>query len=284
MESGGTVVKRKIRAEGIRFGTELRRIRLNAGLTQGQLARAVNVSTSLVSCFERGTHWPRRDVVEALDRTTRASGQLVRLWVELSNRQAYPDWLGELVEAEPQATLIRDYAPLAVPGLLQTEEYARTVIEAANSLATPRQIDELVAGRMRRQRIWEAAEPPVMMTVIAESVLTSPIGGPVVMNSQLAHLISQVEKHRIRLQVVPADTRLHPGLAGMFILLSIRDRADVLYVESAVSGTMIHEPAQVQRMSMLFGDLQAVALSPERSLSRLNEIRRQFRGTPEAVA
>jgi len=104
------------------------------------------------------------------------------------------------------------------------------------------------------------------------------------MNSQLEHLISQVEKHRIRLQVIPADTRLHPGLAGMFLLLSFRDRADVLYVENAVSGTMIHEPDQVRRMSMLFGDLQAVALSPERSLNRLNEIRRQFRGTPEAVA
>lgn len=286
VEDGRKLVKRQVKAEGIRFGTELRRIRLNTGLTQSQLAKSVNISTSLVSCFERGTHWPRRDTAESLDRETKASGQLLKLWVELSNRQAYPDWLGELVEAEPQATLIREHAPLVIPGLLQTQEYAHAVVSAANGLAAPAKIDEMVTTRLRRQRLWENPEPPRMMAIINEAVLLTPTGGAEVMESQLEHLVTVVKSHRIRLQVVPLGSTQNPGLAGLFTVLSFRSRADALYVEDAVSGTMIHGLDQVKQMAMLFGDLQAVALSPERSLQRLQEIKEGgFRsGTHQGVA
>ncbi|MEV2277084.1 helix-turn-helix transcriptional regulator [Nocardiopsis sp. NPDC049922] len=267
-------MKRPVRPHALRWGTELRKYRTTRGKTQVQVARHIRVSGGLVSGFEVGTHWPSLDKVEATDTYLRAGGKLLELWVELTNSQAYPDWLGVLVKAEKVTTRIRSFEALAVPGLVQTESYAKALVRASNPLETSEKVTEMVAGRLKRQRLWDMPEAPQMLTVINEWVLLSPTGGAQVMVEQIDRLIELVESHKIALQVVPLDTRFHPGSTGSFVLLSFRDRPDALYVEDAFTGRMVHEAGKVEQAQDAFGHLQGVAHSLDRSLKRLYEVKR----------
>ncbi|MCY9783385.1 helix-turn-helix domain-containing protein [Nocardiopsis sp. EMB25] len=269
------MAKRKVRPHALRWGTELRKFRNQAGKTQSWLARQMTCSNGLVCGFEQGTHWPSKAMAAELDKLVQANGDLFGLWLRLSEKRAYPEWMSERVQAEPKATLVREFEPVGLSGLLQTEAYARTMLKAGNSFAASREIDELVEGRMRRQAIWEGPASPRMVAIYNEMVLTVPTGGARVMSDQLNRLIEMVEADTIRLHVIPADTEHHPFISS-FTLLSFSDQPDALYVEDAVSGRMITEVEHVQRMDRVFSELLGVALSPEKSLKALYEYRRTF--------
>ncbi|WP_017601526.1 helix-turn-helix domain-containing protein [Nocardiopsis lucentensis] len=268
------MAKRKVRPHALQWGIELRKFRNQAGKTQSWLAKQVTCSNGLVCGFEQGTHWPSKAMAAELDKLVQANGDLFRLWLRLSEKRAYPDWLSELVKAEPRSTLMRKFDTTVVHGLLQTEGYARTLIEANNSLAPSRVIDELVAGRMNRQKLWELPDPPCMILIVNEAVLNCSIGGPETMVDQLAKLIDMVEAKRIRVHVIPADTEKPPSTTS-FTLLGFEDQPDVLYVEDGVSGRMINDQADVRGMDRVFSDLLGVSLSPEKSLKALYEFRRK---------
>lgn len=236
----------------------------------------MRVSGGLISGFECGTHWPSPDKVKKADDFLEAGGRLADLWYSLANGQVYPNWMSELVQAETVASRIRTFEPLVVPGLLQTQAYANTLVRAANPLAPSQKVTETVTGRLKRQRLWDAPEPPQMLTVINESVLLTPTGGAEVMVEQLSRLIEMVESHRTGIQIVPLKTRFHPGSTGTFVLLGFLDRPDALYVEDAFSGRMVHGEEPVEQAQELFGYLQSVAVSLDRSLERLREMKRGY--------
>jgi transcriptional regulator with XRE-family HTH domain len=281
---GEVVVKRKVKPHAQRWGAELRKYRSAVGRTQKQVAKQIQATGTLISGFESGTHWPSRDKVVVIDGFLEADGQLLDLWVRLTNREAYPSFLGELVKAEPLAVLIREFQPLVISGLLQTRSYARSLVRASNRLATSDEVEEVVEARMKRQRLWEAPRPPKMLSVINEAVLLAPTGGVAVMVEQLDRLVEMVESHRVGLQIVPLSTSFHPGHTGMVVLLGFENQPEALYMEDALSGSMRHGP-EVDEARTLFGELQGVAWSPEVSLERLRAIRKGFLdGTYEGLA
>jgi len=268
------MAKRQVKPHAKEWGAELRRLRSVSGKTQVSLSASLNCSDSLVSGFEKGTYWPARDMAAHLDELVGAGGHLVSLWERLSNRTSCPEWLGERVKAEPRAVLVREFETVVIPGLFQTEPYARTLIRANNPLESDSKIAEMVEGRMSRQLLWDSDQAPRMVLILNEAALSARIGGTEVMTEQLDRLVETVETS-VRLHIIPTDCE-HPPSTSSFSLLTFADRPDTLYVEDAVSGSMVTNEKVVRRFDRLFGDLQGAALSVEKSLKRLYEIRREF--------
>ncbi|WP_333563788.1 helix-turn-helix domain-containing protein [Nocardiopsis endophytica] len=263
-----------------KFGRELARMRTLADLSQEAVGRALNLRGATIGHYERALRTPSKGIVAKLDEVLEANGSLLALWPEVS-RANYPEYAGEAVESEPVATLIRDYQPLLIPGLLQTEPYARATLRAGNALATEDEITRLVNARMERQRVITESDSPVMWVILDEGAVRRRSDDPGVMYGQLGHLIELVLSKRVRIQIVPADTTLddHPGLSGPFTLMSFRDKPDVAYVEGVGTGGTIVEAEAVEAVSLIFGGLQSAALSPTGTAAFLERLRGEFDGT-----
>lgn len=256
----------------VRFGQELRRTRQGSGMSQEQLAKAVNVSPALVSAIERGERFPKIDRAEAMDIALNTSGTLARLQATISNRQDFPEWFREVVIAEREATEIREYQSVLVPGLLQTEGYARTIFESGRPWEAPSEIASLVDSRLTRHEVLAKADRPLVWFVVDEVVIRRPVGGREVMREQLEHLLELIETRRIRLQVVPLSTQLHPGLCPPFRVMGFRDRPPVAYVEHMLGGDMVDQPDDVSRCNTIFGALQGEALSTTASADLIRAV------------
>ncbi|GGT63096.1 hypothetical protein GCM10010272_01420 [Streptomyces lateritius] len=148
------------------YGSELRRLREEAGLNQGQLGKILYVTASLIGQIETAKKVPTRQFSERLDAALMTDGLFTRL-VGLVLRSQLPHWFQMYAEMEAKATYISTYQSQLVYGLLQTEEYARAVL----SIDHADRLDEMVAARMERQRILERTQPPVLCVVIDEAAL-----------------------------------------------------------------------------------------------------------------
>ena len=145
-------------------------------------------SPSLVAHVETGSRAPSLDFARRCDEALGSGGLLARLQ-PLARSAAYPAWFRDWVEIEREATALRWFEPLLIPGLLQTEEYARAVLAAAHPASPEAEVERLVSARMDRQAILDAAEPLLLWVILDEGVVTRPVGGPAVMRAQLDRLI-----------------------------------------------------------------------------------------------
>jgi transcriptional regulator with XRE-family HTH domain len=157
------------------FSEELRRPRSAAGLTQDQLAERVGYSPSLVAHVETGSRAPSLDFARRGDEALGTGGILARLQPFVRS-EAYPAWFRDWVEIEREAVSLRWFEPLLIPGLLQTEEYARAVLAAAHPASPEDEVERLVSARMDRQAILDQAEPPLLWVILDEGV-ADPAGG-----------------------------------------------------------------------------------------------------------
>jgi hypothetical protein len=141
---------------------------------QEQLGHAVNYSAALVGRIEVGERVPSPDFARRCDEVLDAGGLFAHLRDSMnSDVHAYPTWFWEFVEREREATSIREFNALAVPGLLQTEEYARALFRACKPTDSDEEIGQHVAARLERQRILDRSRPPMLWAVVDEGVLRS---------------------------------------------------------------------------------------------------------------
>jgi transcriptional regulator with XRE-family HTH domain len=246
------------------FSGELRRARARAGLTQDQLAERISYSPSLIAHVETGSRAPSADFAARADDALGTDGLLTRLQ-PLVRSEAYPAWFRDWVEIEREATALRWFEPLLIPGLLQTEDYARSVLQAAHPASADGEVDRLVAARMDRQAILAKDEPPLLWVIIDEGVLSRPVGGPDVMRAQIDKLIAAARQPKIILQIIPADCGAHPGLSGHFVVASFEGSSDIAYLDNALAGQITERPADLARVALLYDLLKAEALSPRAS-------------------
>lgn len=240
------------------FGSELRRRREEAGLTQKELGSAIFCTASLVGQIETGAKVPTRSFAERVDAALMADGLFSRL-VGLVLRSQLPSWFQPYADMEAKATYISTYQAQVVYGLLQTEEYARAVLATGQ----PDKLDDLRAARMERQRILRRERPPLGLVVLDEAVLHRPIGGPEVMCQQLLHLLSFQSERWTCVQVLPFKVGEHVSLAGSFTLLRFDGDPDVVYTEALISGHMTANPDTIREAALRYAGLQAAALSVE---------------------
>ena len=158
-----------------------------------------------------------------------------------------PSWFTNYVGLEVAAALIRTYELMFVPGLLQTEEYARAVVQLGKSFLPHQEVDQRVALRVTRQQILTRPNPARLWVVIDESVLHRPVGGKEVMRAQIEHLMMWSQEPNITLQVMPLSSVGYPGPGGAFSLLRFpeNDLPDIVYIENAVSALYLDKLEEV---------------------------------------
>ncbi len=242
------------------YGAELRRLREAAGLNQKQLGSIIFCTASLVGQIETARKVRTRSFSERADAALGTEGTLSRL-VGLVLRSQLPSWFQPYAEMEARAAYISTYQAQLVYGLLQTEGYARAVLEVDH----PERTDEMVAARMDRQRILGREHPPLVLVVLDEAVLYREIGGAEVMRNQLTRLLGFCEQSWVQVQVLPFKVGQHAGMMGSFNVLRFDDDPDVFYSESYDSGHMTANPQVIRERSLGYARLQAAALSIEDS-------------------
>jgi transcriptional regulator with XRE-family HTH domain len=201
---------------------ELRRARSDAGLSQEDLGKAINYSSSLVSAVENGQRPATRDYLVSVDKTLSTGGLFERLLSNLVSAERTPVWFRDWLVVEREATLIRWFEPLNVPGLLQTEAYAHAVFTGSGLLTTG-EVDQLVSARMERQAILTKPKPPTLIAIIDETVLRRAVGAATVMAAQCEHLLICADQPNIQINIVPTSAGAYAGLAGALTLAKGRD-------------------------------------------------------------
>ncbi|MFF3322165.1 Scr1 family TA system antitoxin-like transcriptional regulator [Streptomyces sp. NPDC002889] len=253
------------------LGAELRHAREKAGLTQEELGRPLFVSGSFIGQLESGTRRMQPEYATQIDELLRTNGFFARN-CKASNKSRYPDHFAEAAEAEAVATTIKEYAPLLIPGLLQTEAYARAVFRAYQPTATEDVIDELVEARLDRAHLLDDPTTPLLWAVFDEAVLRRRVGGPAVMVGALRHVAGLARRHRIIVQVLPFAAGAHPAMGGGLKLMSFTDAPPLAYLDGLGSGQLLDDPATVTRYELAYDLVGASALSPESSLALIEAV------------
>lgn len=274
-----------------RLRTELRSARLATGLTQEQVANAMDWSLSKVIRIEGGAVGISTNDLKALlaqyqvtdDDTVQRLIALARGARERSWWSGYSDVanqrLLQFVENEAAAFAVRAFQPLVIPGMLQTYDYARAVIKQLagylpGGRATEEYFDRLLELRMRRQEIFDSPDQPQFFYVLDEAAVRRMVGGGTVMREQLHRLIELAGKPRVSIELIPFSAGVHPGLDGAFTVLEFADESDdVLFQESSHVG-MVHltDPDTILNYREIFEQLRTMSLGPDGTISYINSI------------
>jgi transcriptional regulator with XRE-family HTH domain len=258
------------------FGAMLRHYRMRAALTQDQVGLRAHVSGKLISAYENGWRVPTRPTTVDIDAVVELNthGALTELWDQFEdgmNYQAYPDWFQDWPEKEAAASTLRWFEPLLVPGLLQTDMYARALFRTRIGV-TDNEIEELVSARLKRQEILTRPDPPTLWVILDEWVLQRPVGGGHVMLEQINRLIEAAQRPNIVFEVIPSDAGAHDGLyGGGFAIADFQEAPSIAYQESAVQGQIVQDLEHVARLMAKWTTLGTEALPRKASITRLEE-------------
>ncbi|OEJ26309.1 transcriptional regulator [Streptomyces agglomeratus] len=257
------------------LGAELRHAREKEGLTQEELGRPLFVSGSFIGQLEAGTRRMMPEYAAKIDEILGTGGFFERN-CKASTKSKYPDHFAEAAEAEAIATAIKEYAPLLIPGLLQTEPYARAIFRAYQPTAAEEVIDELVAARLERAHLLDDPTKPLLWTVLDEAVLRRKVGEPAEMAQALNHLAAMVRRHRIIAQVLPFGAGAHAAMDGGIKLMGFEDAPPLAYLEGLGTGQLEDDPATVARYELTYDLVRAMALSPKESLALIASVAEDY--------
>jgi transcriptional regulator with XRE-family HTH domain len=246
------------------FASEMARLRNVAGLSQPALAKRLNYSASQVTKIETCQRIPKRDLAQKLDEILPSDGLFCRLLPLVEQYSVLP-WFRDLFDVEGTATHIRTYESYLVPGLLQTEAYARATAEAVRPVLSPEDIEQAVAMKMTRQEIVDREDGPNIWAVLDESALLREVGSPAAMRAQCLHLQKMHQHPRIVIQVIPNAAGLGCAFGRPFSILSFRHQEDLVYVENLGTARYIRDRDEVARYALTFDHLRASALADDKS-------------------
>lgn len=257
------------------FGSVLRFYRTRAGLSQEQLGALIHFSADQVSKVENGLRSPTRELVAACDalvelRTDGALGELRERLDGYFRQRAYPGWFAHWPDTEAQAKVLRTFELVAVPGLLQTEDYARAVLRT-QVLATDEEIDEMVVARMERQAILTRDHPPMLWVILDEGVLRRPVGSAAVMAGQIGKLLDAADQPNIVIQVIPWSVGAHQGMSGNFMIADLSEGQPVVYQDTAARGQIVEDADDIGAVALMWDTLKSEALPRAASRDLLEE-------------
>jgi transcriptional regulator with XRE-family HTH domain len=265
---------------------ELRRLREAAGVTIDQVAERLECSASKISRIETGQSGvTTRDVRDILQVYGVPEGEADVL-LQFSREARQKGWwhlygavlTGAYVGLEAAADAIRAYEALVVPGLLQTEDYARAMFRAGRPDIDSVEIDKRVRVRMARQSLLTQDEPLDLWIVLDEAVLHRPVGGQSVMRRQFDHLVTSAEQPNITLQVLPFSAGAHAGMDGTFSMLLYEEppNQNVVFAANAAGGLFLEKEEELHRFAFIFDHLRASAMRPEESLALIARLSKEF--------
>ncbi|MCM2426578.1 helix-turn-helix domain-containing protein [Streptomyces sp. RKAG337] len=274
----------------LQLGSELRQLRLAAGLKGAQVVKKLIWSPSKLTRLETGENSSveTADVmalceIYGADPETRARLQGYAgvtktkkdWWLTPEYRPVIRPGFKAYLDLEATAAVLQNYEAEFVPGLLQTEAYVHAIYQADAALSAD-DIDRLVAIRTTRQEVLHRAKTPLKFTaIINEAVLRRCVGGPTVMREQLTHIVNVTESRpNVRVQIVPFRAGVHSGMSGSFFVLHFPERLalkPMVYMENLTDAVVKRSDGAVERYADAFSELQALAPGPQESLSMIKE-------------
>jgi transcriptional regulator with XRE-family HTH domain len=268
-----------------RLAAELRRLRADAGYSREQVEAETGVNEGTLYRLETARARPQRRTLVALLDLYQVNGALRTDLLDIARTADGQGWLrpyhSELPEEyaayisfEAEARAVRNYESLFIPGLLQTEDYARAVISGTLPMASQTEVEQRVQARMERQELLRRDNPLELWTVVDEAAVRRMVGGRAVTRGQLAHLIEAANQPNVTLQVIPFDTGAHPGMPGSFVYMEFAEPTDpeLVYVDTMAGDLFLEADADLRRYSTLFDHLRATALSPAQTAGMISTV------------
>jgi transcriptional regulator with XRE-family HTH domain len=265
------------------FSKKLKRLRERAGMTQSDVAKQTNYALSTVSAYETGTRIPSSEFAKLADKVFGTGpkpeddeGELEGLQKLVETVSVRP-WFRDRVEVERKAAEIREYESYQIPGLLQTEDYAREIISVGRPKMSPDEIERAVALRMTRQEILvprdempaDQEQAPRYWAIIDESALYRIVGSPEIMKVQREHLVEMARRPNITIQIIPSKNGPTSAYGRAFTILVSHNNSAVVYLEDPNSAHYVRDRDDVNRYALIFDHLRASALDDTKTLRLL---------------
>ncbi|GGO81680.1 helix-turn-helix domain-containing protein [Nonomuraea cavernae] len=254
---------------------ELRQLRERTGLSREQVADATDINRATLYRIETAQAKPQvrtlRALLDVYGVPTARQDELVAIlrlakeesWLH-GTTESLPGQYATYIGFESEAKGLLNYESSFVPGLLQTEAYARAAIPGGDPELPSQEVESRVVARMTRQA---RRDPSLnLWTIIDEAVLHRQVGGPKVMRQQLQQLIDVSDQPQVTLQVIPYEVGVHPGMHGSFVILQFAEGVhDVVYIETSAADLFLESEKDLRRYNLIFEQLQTVAASPTES-------------------
>jgi transcriptional regulator with XRE-family HTH domain len=274
----------------ILLGTQLRRLREASGISREEAGNAIRASHAKISRLELGrVGFKERDVVDLLglygvdDEAERAAildlmhQANTRVWWQ-EHSDLLPSWFEMYLRLEQVAKVVRTYQVQFVPGLLQSEEYARAVITHGHGSKSRHEINRRVQLRMDRQKMLYQPDAPHLWAVIDEAALTRPFGPPEIMRAQIEHLLEASAAPNIHVQVLPFRSGGHAAAGGSFTILRFAepDLPDIVYLEQLTSAVYLDKRSDVEDYVLIMERISVQAETPAESTATLRRLLKEL--------
>ncbi|MFE9373799.1 helix-turn-helix domain-containing protein [Streptomyces sp. NPDC006711] len=255
------------------FGAFVQGLREHAGLTREAFAKLVRFSKHTVESVELGRRMPDEEFVERAEAALGNTGALRRAYEHLTRQPGLAAWFREWARLERLAVGLDTYECRLVPGLLQSEAYARVAFGNALPPLTDGELEAKVAARMERQRLLRDRPHSSYSFVVEEHAFRRGLGGPQVARELLDRVLAAIEQRNVVLQIMPLESPEHSGLAGPLRLLELPDGRRHAYSEGQLNGRLISTPKEVALLYRVYATLRSQALTPAKSQVLLERIR-----------
>ena len=258
----------------LQYMEELARLREESGMSLGQLSEVSKYDRSYLHKLERGERLGDLETARRLDEVYGSKRSLQNLW-KLAKDDAYLGRYQRFMALEPTAKVMQIYVPQTIPGLLQTEEYARELL-----WSTPHHpdeedgLEEQLALRMARQQILRSGESVQahLRVILDEAVLRRPLQDREAWKRQLQRLLDEAELPHVTVQVLPFAAGVNDLLGGAVTVLWLPDGEEAAYLEGSKSGEVIEEPEEVERLKLSYDRLRDLALPPQDSVEFIRSL------------
>ncbi|MGW2116960.1 helix-turn-helix domain-containing protein [Streptomyces zhihengii] len=255
------------------FGEVVKAFRRRAGMTQEQFAPAVRYSVPTVASIEQGRRFPPADFVNRAEEVLDAFGALRGPARHLSRRPGLASWFRQWARLEAEAVSLDTYECRLIPGLLQTEGYARTLFVNQLPPLGDDQIEAQMAARLERQRLLTERPNTAYSFILEEHLFLRRTGGARVTAELIDHVLRIADLRKVEIQIMPLVQEAHAGLAGPMQLLETPDNRWLAYCEGQKNGQFISDPKVVSELKMRYARMRSQALTPEDSRGLLRRMR-----------
>jgi transcriptional regulator with XRE-family HTH domain len=265
-----------------RLAAELRRLRAQSELSREQVEEQTGVNEGTLYRIETARARPQRRTLVALLDLYQVGDPLRTDLLDIARRADGQGWLrpyhSELPEEyaayisfEAEARSVRNYESLFIPGLLQTEDYARAVITGTLPMASQTEVQQRVQARMERQELLQPGHTLQLWAIVDEAAIRRMAGNPETMHAQLAHLLQAADQPNVTLQVIPFDVGAHPGMPGSFVYMEFGEPGDpeLVYVDTLAGDLFLEAEPDLRRYAAMFDHLRALALSPAQTAAMI---------------
>lgn len=246
--------------------------RVAADLTQRELAELVILHEETIASIEQGRRPLKPDLARRMDGVLDTKKALETAVANMPEIDLIPAWAEEYMDIEAEAIALSFFANQVLPGLLQTENYARAVFRSRVPAFSEEEINALVAARLERQEILHRKVPPTGSFILSEATLLARFGSDEVYREILRHLLACADLPGFTIQVMPLDRQTHAALDGPFILLETPDHQHLAYTESQRGSQLISDPDEVSILARRYAMLRTQALNPEETKGLLDRL------------